>query len=341
MFSHIDKNNQPTMVDVTDKKDSIRSASAQARIQLGPEFRDYLNGEELTLKKGPVFQTAIIAGTMAVKKTHELIPFCHQIPVEGCKFGISISSDLLITINCKVKTIFKTGVEIEALTGASVAALTVYDMCKAISHNILIQETKLLTKTGGKHTILDRPTYGLILTGGKSERMKEDKALINYFGKPHAQYMFDILSKYCEKVFLSARDKQWMNSSIENLPSIIDEGKGPISGMMAAFEKYPEVNWIITACDLIYFNEKTVEKLLANATTDIATAYRNAEKGFPEPLCAFYTPKALEAFKEAQAQNITCPVKVLKNAKVNLLDQEEGINLANINTQEERAMHAR
>jgi len=342
MFSHIDKNNQPTMVDVTDKKETIRSASAQTLVQLGPEFREYLSGEELVLKKGPVFQTAIIAGTMAVKKTYEVIPFCHQIPVEGCKFEISISDDLLITINCKVKTTFKTGVEMEALHGASIAALTVYDMCKAISHNIIIKETKLLSKTGGKHTILDRPTYGLILTGGKSERMREDKALINYFGKPHAHYMFDILSSYCDKVFLSARENQWKGTALENLPSIIDEGKGPISGMLAAFEQYPEMNWIIAACDLIYFNEKTVEKLLANATLDhIATAYKNADKGFPEPLCAFYTPKAYEAFKEAQAQNITCPVKVLKNAKVNLLDQEDGINLANVNTQEERAMHAR
>ena len=152
-LTHIDQNNMPTMVDVSNKDTTTRMAKAQSIIQLPDELRDYISGDEVVVKKGPVFQTAIIAGTMAVKKTHEIIPFCHQIPVESCKFNIEILLDLKIKIDCTVKTSFKTGVEMEALYGASAAALTIYDMCKAVSHKIEILETKLLSKSGGKRDI--------------------------------------------------------------------------------------------------------------------------------------------------------------------------------------------
>jgi cyclic pyranopterin phosphate synthase len=167
MFTHIDQNNLPTMVDVSQKLTTIRMAEAQAEVVLPPEILSYLQGEELILKKGPVFQTAIIAGTMATKRTHELIPFCHQIPIESAKFQITLK-DLVVTITCQVKTSFKTGVEMEALHGAMTAALTVYDMCKAVSHNISIRETKLVSKTGGKKHVLNRTLYALFLTVGTS-----------------------------------------------------------------------------------------------------------------------------------------------------------------------------
>lgn len=340
MLTHLDKNNQPTMVDVTDKKTSIRMAQALTSVQLPEVIRPFFSGSELTLKKGPVFQTAIIAGTMAVKKTHELIPFCHQIPVEGCKFEITMDENLLVTISCRVKTTFKTGVEMEALHGATVAALTIYDMCKAVSHEITIKETKLIQKTGGKNTIMGRPTLGLILTGGKSERMGEPKALINYKGKAHASYIHDVLLKYCDEVFLSAREGQWTGTELESLPTITDkfENGGPIAGLLSAFEVHPEANWILVACDLIHFNEKTVEKLMANyQDSSLGVAYRNSEKGFPEPLCALYTPEARQVFLNAYENNIRCPVNVLKKSTVTLIDQEEGIDLANINTQAERS----
>lgn len=339
MFTHVDDKNLPTMVDVTQKSTSTRVARAQSLVQLPPEFQEHLSGTELYLKKGPVFQTAIIAGTMAVKKTHEIIPFCHQIPVESCKFQITIDAQLLVTISCEVKTTFKTGVEMEALHGAMSAALTIYDMCKAVSHNIIIGETKLLTKTGGKSTVLDRPTYGIVLTGGKSKRMQSDKALINYKGKPHAEYIYDLLSRHCENVYLStASDDQWKNTALENYPVIKDvqENLGPIGGILSAFNKHPEANWFVVACDLVHFNEKTIETLLSHYKTDVvATAYKNSEKGFPEPLCALYTPKAQSVFLQAIQQDINCPVKVLRNSSVHLIDQTEGISLANINTVEE------
>lgn len=337
MLTHIDQNNNPTMVDVTDKSVSIRMAEAQSKISLPLVMKDYFVGEELVLKKGPVFQTAIIAGTMAVKRTHEMIPFCHLIPVESCKFDISVK-DMVVTITCRVKTTFKTGIEMEALHGAMVAALTIYDMCKAVSHEMVIGETKLIAKTGGKRTILGRPTYGLVLTGGKSSRMGQPKALMDHKGKPHAEYIHDVLGKFCDEVYLSSKDKQWEGSALNTLPSIVDKYDGPIGGMLSAFEKHPEANWIVVACDLVHFNEKTVEKLLANASDKIATCYKNSEKDFPEPLCTFYTPAALAVFKDAYLSNVTCPVKVLRNAPVEMILQEEGINLANINTPEE--LHA-
>jgi cyclic pyranopterin phosphate synthase len=341
VLTHIDDKNQPTMVDVSDKEISVRMAEAQSLVQLPPEVREHLKGEDLVLKKGPVFQTAIIAGTMAVKKTSDSIPFCHQIPIESCKTTITMDDNLLVTIRCRVKTTGKTGVEMEALHGASVAALTVYDMCKAISHDIEIKSTKLFAKTGGKRTMLGRPTYGLVLTGGKSQRMGEPKALIDYTGKPHAVHIHDILTKFCDQVFLSAREDQWKGSALESYPTITDEGNGPINGMLAAFDAHPEVNWIVVACDLVHFNSRTVETLLANATEQAATAFRNSDKGFPEALCAFYTPQARVLFKEAATNKISCPIRVLKNAPVTLIDQGEGIDLANVNTNEERAMHAR
>lgn len=137
------------MVDVSDKKVTRRVAKAQAVVFLGKEILSRMKGDELITKKGPVFQTAIIAGVMGAKKTHELIPFCHPLGLEDCQIVISINKEKVIIDSTAVIT-SKTGVEMEALTGASIAALTIYDMCKALSHDIVIEEVKLMEKTGGK-----------------------------------------------------------------------------------------------------------------------------------------------------------------------------------------------
>jgi cyclic pyranopterin phosphate synthase len=148
-LSHIDADNQPTMVDVSDKKATVREAHAQTVVRLPGDIVQHISGEEIGTKKGPVFATAIIAGVMAAKKTHELIPFCHPILLDDCKITIAMEGDNAV-IDCRCKVLHKTGVEMEALTGASVAALTVYDMLKAMSHDIVISETRLMAKTGGK-----------------------------------------------------------------------------------------------------------------------------------------------------------------------------------------------
>ena len=148
-LSHVDKQNRPQMVDVSDKAAGEREAVARCIVHLPDGVHRAIDGDEISSKKGPVFATAIIAGVMAAKKTHELIPFCHPLGLENCDVSIRIDGrDAVIECRCKVH--HKTGVEMEALTGASVAALTIYDMCKALSHDIVIGETRLLAKTGGK-----------------------------------------------------------------------------------------------------------------------------------------------------------------------------------------------
>ena len=148
-LSHIDDANRPTMVDVSNKLVTDREACARTIVSLPDEVAAAIDGDDIQTKKGPVFSTAIIAGVMAAKKTHELIPFCHPLGLESCKVAISMDGNDAV-IDCRCKVHHKTGVEMEALTGASVAALTVYDMCKALSHDIVIRETRLVSKSGGK-----------------------------------------------------------------------------------------------------------------------------------------------------------------------------------------------
>lgn len=149
MLSHIDKKNKPTMVDVGNKTVSAREATAQTLMCLPANVAKELRKDGQS-KKGPVFDTAIIAGVMAAKKTHELIPFCHPLGLDNCKINIEFINENELAIRCTTSVHHKTGVEMEALTGCTVAALTVYDMCKALSHDIVIGETRLLAKSGGK-----------------------------------------------------------------------------------------------------------------------------------------------------------------------------------------------
>lgn len=148
-LSHVDDRGTPRMVDVGHKDKSVREAHARSVVTLPPAVVAELDGGEIRSKKGPVFATAIIAGVMAAKKTHELIPFCHPIGLDACDIDIEMDGDRAV-IDCRCRVEHRTGVEMEALTGASVAALTVYDMCKALSHDIVIGETRLMMKTGGK-----------------------------------------------------------------------------------------------------------------------------------------------------------------------------------------------
>ncbi len=141
------------MVNVSDKKITKRTAIAKATMYLGTEIISHFNNEELITKKGPVFQTAIIAGIQAVKKTSDIIPMCHPLLINGVDININIIDTEHIEVLCKVTIEGKTGVEMEALTGASATCLTIYDMCKAINQEMVIKEVKLLEKTGGKSDI--------------------------------------------------------------------------------------------------------------------------------------------------------------------------------------------
>lgn len=139
------------MVDVTEKKITRRTATARCTVNLPEEVIQELQKDDFKTQKGSVFQTAIIAGILAAKKTGELIPLCHPLGLENCSVNIELNDQQAIVIYCTASIEAKTGVEMEALTGASIAALTIYDMCKALSHDIVIREIKLISKTGGKH----------------------------------------------------------------------------------------------------------------------------------------------------------------------------------------------
>ncbi len=148
-LTHLDAANRPTMVDVGDKAITRREASAEALLRLPANVARELRRSGHRTKKGPVFDTAIIAGVLAAKRTHELIPFCHPLPLSNVKIEVAgVRGGLRVT--CAVAVTHNTGVEMEALTGASVAALTIYDMCKALSHDIEIGPVRLLAKSGGR-----------------------------------------------------------------------------------------------------------------------------------------------------------------------------------------------
>ena len=120
---------------------------------LGEEIISHFNNDELITKKGPVFQTAIIAGIQGVKKTSEIIPMCHPLLINGVDINIHVINSEHIEVLCEVIIEGKTGVEMEALTGVNITCLTIYDMCKSISQDIIIKEVKLVEKTGGKSDI--------------------------------------------------------------------------------------------------------------------------------------------------------------------------------------------
>ncbi len=150
-LTHVDAQGRPGMVDVGDKSATRRTATAEARVRIPTRGGAHTAwATAFARPKGAVFDTAIVAGVMAAKRTHELIPFCHPLGIENCRIEIDMHGEDSALVRCTVSVHHKTGVEMEALTGASIAALTIYDMCKALSHDIVIAQTRLIEKRGGK-----------------------------------------------------------------------------------------------------------------------------------------------------------------------------------------------
>lgn len=150
-LSHLDGNGDITMVDVSDKTATTREANATGQVRFPSEIYAQIKAADGMTKKGSITQTAHIAGIMAAKRTHDLIPLCHPLPLD--KIGLTFAYDDAlnnITVSAVVKVTHKTGVEMEALTAVSVACLTIYDMTKALSHDIVIDDIHLIKKTGGK-----------------------------------------------------------------------------------------------------------------------------------------------------------------------------------------------
>jgi cyclic pyranopterin phosphate synthase len=149
-LTHVAKDGRPAMVDVSAKAITGRSAVAECRVKFPAAVAAQLRASGLRSAKGGIVDTAVVAGTLAAKRTHELVPFCHALPLEGLRIAIDWHGERELRIECSARTTARTGVEMEALTGATVAALTVYDMSKALSHAIVIGPARLLGKRGGK-----------------------------------------------------------------------------------------------------------------------------------------------------------------------------------------------
>jgi len=150
-LSHLNPDGKATMVDVSAKPVTVREAIAESIVEVNEAVAAEFDGNDLSSKKGPVFQTAILAGTMAAKRTSELIPLCHPLPLDQIHVTIDFDRESRrARVRCRVRCSGRTGVEMEALTGVSIASLTLYDMVKALDPGVTIRETRLLEKTGGK-----------------------------------------------------------------------------------------------------------------------------------------------------------------------------------------------
>ena len=182
--------------------------------------------------------------------------------------------------------------------------------------------------------------FGLILAGGESRRMGRDKATLNYHGRSQLNWAFELLDSVCEKTFVSVRPDQRDEPTRAALPQIVDAqpGIGPIAGIGAALESFPDKAWLVLACDLPYLSTTVLRHLIDNRdTTRIATAYRSSHDGLPEPLCAVWEPGAREVANQRIAAGKQCPRKLLINSNATLIDQPDPRALDNINTPDELA----
>lgn len=166
-FTHINKQGRARMVDVSGKEVTARTAVAQARLRMQPDTLKRIRAGEMA--KGDVLAVAQVAGIMAAKKTAEWIPMCHPLPLSGANIYFEVESETALVIEAEVKTQHVTGVEMEALTAVSAAALTIYDMCKAVDRSMVVEETLLVHKSGGKNGDYHREGYSLI---GDKKRSK-------------------------------------------------------------------------------------------------------------------------------------------------------------------------
>lgn len=184
------------------------------------------------------------------------------------------------------------------------------------------------------------PLYGLVLAGGASQRMGQDKATLSFHGKPQLLWAYELLDQVCERSFVSVRPDQRDEPTRASLPQIVDRqpGIGPIAGISAALDAQPNVAWLVVACDLPFLSPSTLEHLIKHRdAARIATAYRSTHDQLPEPLCAIWEPGSRETVNAWIANSKQCPRKLLINSNTALLDQPDARALDNINTPQERS----
>jgi len=182
------------------------------------------------------------------------------------------------------------------------------------------------------------PLYGLVLAGGRSTRMRRDKAALEYAGRSQLERAVELLTPLVERVFVSVRPDQTGEPLRARFPQIVDSGEveGPIAGIVAAQSRHADAAWLVLACDLPLLDEETLQHLVrARRPARQATAYRSSHDGLPEPLCAIYEPSSREAIRAHIAGGRDCPRKFLINADTALLDPPQPGALDNVNTPQE------
>jgi molybdopterin-guanine dinucleotide biosynthesis protein A len=182
------------------------------------------------------------------------------------------------------------------------------------------------------------PIYGLILAGGASKRMHRDKAALQYQGKTQLERAFELAGRHVDRVFVSLRADQTSDPARARRPMIVDsiEGEGPIVGIRSALAAHPEVAWLVLACDLPFLSDAAIEELLRRRDPSaLATAYKSAHDGLPEPLCAIWEPAAARPLADYQAAGSDCPRKFLIRHCAHLIDLPDPRALDNVNTPEE------
>ena len=179
--------------------------------------------------------------------------------------------------------------------------------------------------------------FGLILAGGYSRRMGQDKSLLEFHGKPQVEFVYDLLQKFCSEVFLSKRNDQKPYKSIAFINDSIElENHGPLGGILSAMKEYPDATWLVIACDLPYISEETIQTLFKHRDPQkIATAFISTQDALPEPLCAIWEAHGFEPILKLFNEGIHCPRKILIKSNAHLLKQNNPHWLDNINTPQE------
>lgn len=186
----------------------------------------------------------------------------------------------------------------------------------------------------------DRPVYGLVLAGGESRRMGSDKALLLRGGKSQLAHVVALLEPLVERVFVSTRPGQQSEPERSRYDQVVDryEGIGPVAGILSAMDEFPDVDWLVVACDLPNVDDTTLRYLLDEASpAQPFTAFRSSHDGLPEPLCALYRPGGESTVRRFVSDGVVCPRKILINSDTQLLDQPDPTALDNVNTPDDLA----
>lgn len=184
------------------------------------------------------------------------------------------------------------------------------------------------------------PLYGLVLAGGKSTRMKQDKATLDIHGKSQVAFCYELLTPYCDQVFVSTRKDQPEAFKLRDFLQVNDIEPfiniGPLGGILSAMTQHPEADWFVVACDLPYLDQKTIKHLIHKRNRKkMATAYLDADDELPEPLCAIYESHSLDSLMAFRKEGGKCPRKFMMSHEIELLTQPDKMALINVNDPDE------